>query len=257
MKLVITDAPKGPKTVTVVTPTIGSPKLQDALDSVEKQTYKHIKHLIVVDGKEYANGVFEQVGLPPKDKVKVLILPENTGKVGDQSFYGHRIYAGIPHLLNSDYILFLDEDNWYQPDHVETLVNTIEQNGLDFAYSLRQIYNPDKEYLCDDNCESLGKWPIFASRNSPYGDQFLIDTSSFCWKKEFLQKTCHYWHAGWGGDRQYLYAVKDRSKYDTSGKHTLCYRLDGNPNSVNKEFFDAGNKINEQYYEGKFPWLKI
>ena len=50
MKLVIEDFPK---TVTVITPTIGSSKLQDALDSIERQTYKHIKHLIVVDGKEY------------------------------------------------------------------------------------------------------------------------------------------------------------------------------------------------------------
>jgi glycosyltransferase involved in cell wall biosynthesis len=255
MKLVIEDTSK-PKTVTVITPTIGSSKLQDALDSVEKQTYKHIKHLIVVDGKEFANGVFEQVGLPPKDKVKVLILPENTGKTNG-SFYGHRIYAAMPHLLNSDYMLFLDEDNWYEPDHVSSLIETIEKKNLDFSYSLRKIYSPTKEYLCDDNCESLGKWPIFMSRRSPHGEQFLIDTSSFCWKREFIQKTCHFWHAGWGGDRQYFYSVKQHAKYDTNGKHTLCYRLDGNPNSVTKEFFEAGNRTQNQYYEGKYPWLKM
>jgi len=247
MKLVIE------KPVTVITPTIGSPKLKDAIESVANQTYK-CKHLIVCDGPEHFDKVYP---LAVGGAIQFCVTPENTGKVGEQSFYGHRIYAAYPHLVNSDYILFLDEDNWYQPDHVASLIETIETQNLDFAYSLRQIYNTNKEYLCDDNCESLGKWPIFASRNSPYGDQFLIDTSSFCWKREFLQKTCHYWHAGWGGDRQYLYAVKDRSKYNTSGKHTLCYRLDGNPNSVSKEFFDSGNKINEQYYEGKFPWQKI
>ena len=254
MKLVIE------KPVTVITPTIGSPKLKDAVESVKNQTYK-CKHLLVIDGDKYSDDVIKVVGSDVINfneyNIDIVRSPENTGKVGEQSFYGHRIYAAYPHLVNSDYILFLDEDNWYNSNHVETLVETIETQNLDFAYSLRQIYNPDKEYLCDDNCESLGKWPIFASRNSPYGDQFLIDTSSFCWKREFLQKTCHYWHAGWGGDRQYLYAVKDRSKYNTSGKHTLCYRLDGNPNSVSKEFFDSGNKINEQYYEGKFPWQKI
>ena len=247
------------KPVTVITPTIGSPKLLDAITSVATQTYK-CKHLIVIDGPDFVEDVMNIIDITkmmdPKPNIQVIVSPENTGKTGG-NFYGHRIYAAYPHLINSDYILFLDEDNWYQPDHIASLVDTIETQNLDFAYSLRQIYNTDKEYLCDDNCESLGKWPIFASRNSPYGDQFLIDTSSFCWKREFLQKTCHYWHAGWGGDRQYLYAVKDRSKYDTSGKHTLCYRLDGNPNSVTKEFFDAGNKINNQYYEGNFPWQKI
>ena len=247
MKLVIE------KPVTVITPTIGSPKLKDAIESVANQTYK-CKHLIVCDGPEHFDKVYP---LAVGGAIQFCVTPENTGKVGEQSFYGHRIYAAYPHLINSDYILFLDEDNWYQPDHVASLVETIESQNLDFAYSLRQIYNTNKEYLCDDNCESLGKWPIFSSRNSPYGDQFLIDTSSFCWKREFLQKTCHYWHAGWGGDRQYLYAVKDHSKYHTNGKHTLCYRLDGNPNSVTKEFFDTGNKINNQYYKGEFPWQKI
>ena len=187
--------------------------------------------------------------------IQVIVSPENTGKTGG-NFYGHRIYAAYPHLLNSDYILFLDEDNWYEPNHVETLIETIESKNLDFSYSLRKIFSPKKEYVCDDNCESLGKWEIFMSRNSPHGKHYLIDTSSFCFKREFIQKTCHHWHSGWGGDRQYLYAVKDHAKYDTNGKHTLCYRLDGNPNSVTEEFFRVGNKTQNEYYGGKFPWLK-
>ena len=34
----------------------------------------------------------------------------------------------------------------------------------------------------------------------------------------------------------------------------MCYRLDGNPNSVTKEFFDQGNDVNKQKYGGEFPW---
>lgn len=246
MKLVIE------KPVTVITPTIGSPKLWDAIESVKAQTYP-CKHLIVLDGPDV-----KADRLPwPHDgyeNCQIVKTPENTGGNG---FYGHRIYAAYPHLINSDYILFLDEDNWYEPDHVESLIKTIEAKNLDFSYSLRKIYSPDKKYLLDDNCESLGKWEIFMSRGSPHGKHYLIDTSSFCFKKDFIQKTCHYWHAGWGGDRQYLYSVKEHAKYHTNGKHTLCYRLDGNPNSVTKEFFETGNKTQEAYYQGKFPWVKI
>ena len=249
MKLVIE------KPVTIITPTIGSPKLIDAVNSVSKQTYGNIKHLIVVDGREYATPVYEQLGQPTIEGTQVVIAPENTGKTGG-NFYGHRIYAAYPHLLNSEYILFLDEDNWYEPDHVESLVSLAEEKNLDFSFSLRKIFSPKGEYLTDDNCESLGKWEIFMSRNSPHGKHYLIDTSSFCFRKEFIQKTCHYWHSGWGGDRQYLYAVRDSAKYDTNGKHTLCYRLDGNPNSVTEEFFRVGNKTQNEYYGGKFPWLK-
>ena len=244
------------KTVTVITPSIGSDKLADAIKSVENQTYK-CRHLIVVDGPEYSTKTVEVVANTEakKGSVSVYCSPENTGKTGG-NFYGHRIYAAIPHLLNSDYILFLDEDNWYQPDHVETLVKTIEKNGLDFSYSLRSIHDKDGNYLIDDNCESLGKWEIFMSRHSPHGKQYLIDTSSFCFKREFIQKTCHMWHHGWGGDRRYFYYVKDEAKYDTNGEYSLCYRLDGNPNSVTKDFFESGNKTQEQYYGGNYPWNK-
>ena len=234
--------------VTVITPTIGSRKLLDAIESVKNQTYK-CKHLIVVDGLEHA----ANVPGTDSDYMQVCYTPENTGGSG---FYGHRIYAAYPHLINSDYILFLDEDNWYEPDHVESLINTIESKKLDFAYSLRKIYDVDKTYLLEDNCESLGKWEIFASRNSPHGKHYLIDTSAYCFKRDFIVKTCHNWHYGWGGDRHYLYSVKDHAKYDTNGKHTLCYRLDGNQGSVNKAFFETGNKTQEAYYGGRFPWKK-
>jgi glycosyltransferase involved in cell wall biosynthesis len=238
------------KPVTVITPTIGSEKLKDAIESVKKQTYK-CRHLIVCDGPQYK----AEVQRVTYRDTEVVTTPDNTGKTGGD-FYGHRIYAALPHLINSDYILFLDEDNWYDPNHVETLIQIIEEKQLDFAYSLRQIYSPDRRFLCNDNCESLGKWEIFLSRGSPHGKHYLIDTSSFCFKREFIQKTCHFWHAGWGGDRQFLYSVKDHANYDTNGKHSLCYRLDGNPNSVTKEFFDEGNKTQEQYYGGRYPWIK-
>ena len=94
------------------------------------------------------------------------------------------------------------------------------------------------------------------SRHSNHGKQYLIDTSSFCFTRKFIQETCHLWHSGWGGDRRYLYAVKDQAKYDTNGKYTLCYRLDGNEGSVTEAFFNEGNKTQENYYEGKYPWQK-
>ena len=244
------------KPVTVITPTIGSPKLIDAIESVKNQTYK-CKHLIVCDGHQARLDMIN-LNIKPiaNHEINIVETPENTGKVGDQSFYGHRIYAAYPHLLNSDYILFLDEDNWYEPDHVASLIETIEKKNLDFSYSLRKIFSPKKDYLCDDNCESLGKWEIFMSRNSQYGKQYLIDTSSYCFTRKFIQETCHNWHWGWGGDRHYLYSVREKAKYDTNGKHTLCYRLDGNPNSVTKEFFETGNKTQDAYYGGNYPWIK-
>lgn len=248
MKLVIE------RPVTVITPTVGSPKLRDAIQSVANQTYK-CKHLIVCDGHQAR---LDMINLNIKPiaghEITIVETPENTGANG---FNGQRIYAAYPHLVNSDYIAFLDEDNWFEPDHIEKLVNTIESKNLDFAFSLRKIFDPNKKFVCNDECESLGKWPIFLSRGSQYGNQYLIDTSSYLFKREFIQKTCHLWHSGaWGEDRRYLYAIKDHAKFDTSGVYSLCYRLDGNPKSVSAEFFIEGNKTQDAYYGGKYPWRK-
>lgn len=246
MKLIIE------KSVVVVTPTIGSTKLADAVESVQKQTYKNINHLIVVDGADHFMKTVDNIPFGVDGNIQILPLPYNTGKAGGD-FYGHRIYSGVPHLLNADYIFFLDEDNWYEPDHVASLVEVLDR-GNDFAYSLRKIFNPDKSYVADDNCEALGKWPIYFSHNDP---QYLIDTSSFAFNRKFLQQTCHHWHHGWGGDRNYFYnAIRYNPKWDTNYKHTLCYRLDGNPGSVSADFFIKGNEEQMKYYNGELPWLK-
>jgi glycosyltransferase involved in cell wall biosynthesis len=253
MKYNFVNEPVRPKTVTVLTPTIGSPKLQDAINSVEAQTYEHVQHLCVVDGPDYWEQVMSNVDVDREGSTtKFTFSPENTGKAGGD-FYGHRIYAAYPHLINTDYIFFLDEDNWYYPNHVESLVKVLETN--DFAYSLRKIYDKDKNYICRDNCESLGKWPIYLTHNTGK-EQYLIDTSAFAFRREFLIKVSRFWHHGWGGDRNFFYNVKDNSMWDTNGKHTLCYRLDGNINSVTSNFFDRGNKKMESIYGEKFPWIK-
>lgn len=242
--------PSKTKTVTVITPTVGSDKLQDAIKSVKDQTYEHINHLVVVDGYDFFYKVTENVDPTFLHKnLNLTTAPQNTGANG---FYGHRIYAAYPHLIDTDYVFLLDEDNWYKPDHVETLVKTL-QDGNDFAYSLREIYDENKNYICDDNCESLGKWPIWFTHDNP---QYLIDTSSFAFHREFLIKVCQLWHSGWGGDRRFYSHLRSTVKHNTSGKHTLCYRLDGNPNSVKADFFEQGNEEQHKRYEGKFPWLR-
>jgi glycosyltransferase involved in cell wall biosynthesis len=243
MKLVIE------RSAVVITPTVGSPKLKDAIDSVQSQTYKNIEHLLVVDGQEYEFNAYSRQTAP---HVKMLQLPYNTGANG---FNGQRIYASVPHLINADYVFFLDEDNWYEPDHVKSLIDLIERDKLDWAYSLRKIYTPYKTYITDDNCESLGRWPIYFTHDNP---QYLVDTSSFAFKREFIQKTCHLWHSGaWGEDRRYFYAIQERSHWETTGKHTLCYRVDNNPRSVSGNFFIEGNKKQLEHYKGKYPWNTV
>ena len=254
-----------PKRAVVITPTMGSNKLLDAMNSVQQQTYEHVDHLVVMDGPEASKRFHELLDyavmheallLPQKDNNLItMALPFNTGH-GAQGFYGHRIYAGLSQLVDHDYVFFLDEDNWYQPNHVETLIETIENGNLDFAHSLRSIHSPTLEFLIDDNCESLGKWPIYLSAEKTKEKQYLIDTSSFAFRRQFLINVSQLWHSGWGGDRRFYGMIRGHAKHDTSGVRSLCYRLDGNPGSVGVDFFKTGNEYYHNYYKGDLPWIK-
>ena len=104
--------------------------------------------------------------------------------------------------------------------------------------------------MCNDDCESLGKWPVYFN-----GEVFHIDTSSFAIRRDIAVRIGHAWYGQWGADRQFFSALKNHfPKFDCSNDYTMCYRLDGNPNSVTQEFFDKGNAVSAEKYPTGFPW---
>jgi len=250
------------KSVVVITPTIGLPELSSCVKSVSKQTYTNIHHLLVVDGPEYFDTVMENTY--PEGSETINVCPFNTGA---QGMYGHRIYAAYPHLINSDYIAFLDEDNWYDPTHIESLVNCIEENDLEWAHSLRKVYLTQKSmpnvplgedrFLAYDNCEAIGREPIWFTHQIGKPD-YLVDTSTYLFKTEVLQKYCHLWHSGWGADRRFFNLIKHRTKYDTTGEHTLNYRLPNMQKAYGGDisFFTRGNEYISNLHNGRLPWKK-
>ena len=229
--------------VAVVTPTIASDLLEQCVSSVDNQTYKDLTHYIFIDGCQYEPKAREI--LVGSSKTRMIELEENVGK----GWYGHRVYAACSFLVNADIICYLDEDNWYEPNHVEELVKAI-QTGAQWAYSLRKIYDKHGNYICDDNCESLGKWPIYFNN-----DAYHIDTSSFAVRRDVAVNIGHAWYGQWGADRQFFSNLKKFfPNFECTGEHSLCYRLDGNANSVTKDFFEDGNKYTEEKYQGNYPW---
>ena len=244
------------KKALVITPTTGAPELCDCINSVASQTHTATTHLVVVDGSKYAEAADHVIHRSYPNKPGELFfrcdLPFNTGANG---YYGHRIMAAFSHLTSDfDYVLFLDQDNWFEPNHIETLISKIEKNNLEWAYSLRKIYDKNQNFVCDDNCESLGKWPVWVD-----GKAHLIDTSSYCYTSDFLRLVGHIWDFGWGADRRFYTILKDQiksTKYDCTGLHTLNYRLGGNEGSVPAEFFIEGNKRTLSMHKNVLPWLK-
>jgi glycosyltransferase involved in cell wall biosynthesis len=236
---------------TVIIPTTGSPEVIEAIKSVLDQTYD-TKCYVVCDGPEFSytvKNMLKWVEKHPKfQNVKLCNLPINVGANG---FYGHRVYAAFTHLVDTEYVLYLDQDNWLKPNHVESCINTIKSKNLDWCYSLRDIYKKDGTFVCHDDCESLGKWQTYHGVNH-------VDTNSYCLKTEIGVKLASVWHGGWGQDRVFLATIAQHfNKFDCTGEYTVNYRVDGGKGSVNAEFFINGNAVMNKKYNGVFPWQKI
>src|SRR5438128_1013001 len=107
--------------VTIITATTGHRHLSRCLRSVQRQTYSGLEQLVVIDGLQHEQKVkacVAQLDAPMK-ALSVLTLPQPTGR---DNWVGHRIYGGFSFLCNTEFVTFLDEDNWIDDDHVETMV---------------------------------------------------------------------------------------------------------------------------------------
>jgi len=230
---------------TVIIPTTGSPEVRNAIDSVLNQSHT-TQCYVIVDGEENYDKAKDIINDYIHDeRFRVCYLPINVGAKG---FYGHRVYAAFTHLIDTDYVMWLDQDNWLYQSHVAKCIETIQKRNLDWCYSLRQIYNKQGKFVCFDDCESLGKWQT-------YHGVHHIDTNSYCVKTEIAIKLASAWHGGWGQDRVFLSAISQHfPKWDCTNEYTTCYRVDGGKGSVNAEFFMNGNIVMNKKYNGVFPW---
>lgn len=233
----------------IITPSIGLPALEDCIESVKKQSYNNFIHHIFVDGKQYFEPIQNIILKHGHENIRTNILEDNIGK----GWYGHRVYAASSFLVNQDVIIYLDEDNWLEPDHLMNYIDLFNKDSsLQWAYSLRKIFDSERNFICEDNCESLGKWATFHNN-----EIFHIDTSCYAIKKQTALSIGHAWYGQWGADRQFFSAIKQYfPNFSCTKKHSLCYRLGGNEGSVQKNFFLEGNKVHENKYGKEFPWLK-
>lgn len=237
--------PKPEPLVTVITPTICHKFLPRAIESVQNQTYKNIEHVIVLDKpekEEYFKELIKKY-TNKKRKIYTIVLPYNTGK---DNWNGHRVYASLPHLLHhSDFISYLDEDNYFEKNHIESLVSITLENKLYWAYSLRNIVDQDGEFVCKDQCESLG------GLSSTFNDSndHLIDTSCYLLSRDIAMQTSYIWNKPTRGplgepDRELCKMLIEQVKNNKcTMKHTVNYTTSNREDSVNSHFFVYGNSI--------------
>src|ERR1043166_3977977 len=122
----LSQAKKDSPLVSVIIPTLNRPAmLKDALASIAAQTYTPIEIIVVNDAGVDVECVVSQF------KLKHHIV-----------YLKHATHKGLPAARNTgikaasgDYIAYLDDDDVYYPDHIETLASFLSDSGYKVAYT--------------------------------------------------------------------------------------------------------------------------
>ena len=218
--------------VAVVTPTILRPKLLRAATSVFSQKgVDRIQMLIGIDKPIGDRAVLNQIkaACPADHAVTIFDLGYSTAAHhgGPHATYGGGALRTILTLAaNARYVAYLDDDNWWDDDHLAALLDAVQ--GKDWAFSLRWMVNPNTdEPVCIDEWDSVGpgagvaaeKWGGFVDSNCLLIDVPACLAELHNWCLPFRPE-----HSNRGADRSLFDAIKDKP-YGETGKATAYYGL--------------------------------
>jgi len=204
--------------VTVVTPTTGNTCVLRAIKSVADQSYK----------KCPASHRHRQAGCACRNKVghPTVRCRRNRTSLCD----GKRQVPWTSHhwriclSREGDFFCYLDEDNWFDWDYVAALLEVVRK-GAAWAYSLRKIVDRDGNFICNDDCESLGKWPSVLGPND-----YLIDTNCYFLPRMAAVVSGPVWYRRFrepntlDADRAIVHLLRaQNADYDSSRRYSVNY----------------------------------
>ncbi len=202
-----------PAGVAVVIPTILRPTLVRAVQAVFAQNFPGRIHILIgIDALLGSLDLLDEAcaGRPSHCVVQALYPGYSTsvrhGGV-TRSNSGGSLRCVLSLLANSHRIAYLDDDNWFHPDHLASLCAAAEH--APWAYSLRWFMHPETARpICIDNWESVGHGKgIFAERFGGF-----VDTNCLLIDKRVCEPALLAWNAPLPGDADGQ--SEDRMVYD-------------------------------------------
>jgi glycosyltransferase involved in cell wall biosynthesis len=141
-------------------------KCKEAIKSVLDQTYKDVELIVIDDASN--DGTDKMVKTIKDKRLKYIKRPKSQGNQAFPKNEGTLASKG-------KYVAYLDSDNIYRPEHLQTLLNAIK--GYDVVYGDRMVHYPD-------GTTQIGKYGEYDP--SRLLVENYIDTSDFLITREAL-----------------------------------------------------------------------
>lgn len=129
--------------------------LRDTMRHIREQTYPNLEHCIVIDGQDCeALEIIEaesrrkwRVDPESLSTLAISQIPTRYAELGRNwtTYLEHSRHAApmmVAQLMASgEYLTWLADDERMDPDHIERLVNLLEETGADFVYSMTRMWH--------------------------------------------------------------------------------------------------------------------
>src|SRR5579859_7330571 len=220
----------------VVVPTVLRPSLARAVASVYAQDLgadrpgARIQLLIGIDHAAGESPLLDRLvaECPPHIGVSVFD-PGYSTSARHGGLYPNRFSGALRTILsyaaNSRYVAYLDDDNWWAPNHLATLLDAIAD--VDWAWSSRWFVEAEtEETICVDDWESVGPDAgIFVEKFGGF-----VDPSSLMLDKFAAHDVLPFWSLspfedGSGEDRLVFASLKGALSGRPTGQPTSYYTI--------------------------------
>jgi hypothetical protein len=223
-----------PMDAAVVIPTVLRPSLTQSLHSIFAQ--KSIGRIHVLIGIDNIRGDLALIDAacaarPPHCAVQVLWPGYSTSvrhggltPSGD----GGALRSVLSHLANSPYVAYLDDDNWWGPEHLFQLRRALDD--AEWAFALRWFVHPEtRRPVCVDSWESVG--PGQGLFKESFGG--FVDPSCLMFNKVACPRASNQWNFPLAGDlmsadRSVFAFLRQHHKPRGTGRPTVFYTLNVN-----------------------------
>lgn len=222
--------------VSVVTATYNRAHyLPGTIGSVLRQTYPHLEHIVVDDGS--TDDTQEMIGPLLADPRLKFHVQSNRGQAGARN-------VGLAHS-KGEYLCFLDSDNLWEPDKVESQLREFEAHPeADVVYGDIQTIDEAGHPLDNSNMK----------RHSGRITELLLRDNFVTFNTAMIRRTCYEELGGLderirrADDYEFFLRYSTRCRFLYIPKVYVQYRIQRNQISSNKEArFESNRSILENF----------
>lgn len=218
------------KKVTIIVPVFnGENYIQKCIDSVVNQTigFKNIELVVIDDNSSDSTKEILTKNLK-KHKFTVVFLKQNSGKASTPRNIGIE-------LATTEYMMFLDSDDWLHPNAIKTLIKTVDKEKSDFIVG-KTIKVTDNGMTAHAEFVSYKNRFNVSPFNIPYLFYHMGPQSKIIRSSIILENNLRFPEMKFGEDKIFFLNVLLKCNNVTTLNEPICYinRLSDNNSSITK-----------------------